>query len=147
MLIKADINYTKTPGLSDEGKTEKDFFEYLMTKFSVKPPQIDITRIQAFMPNILTLSKLYLNRCYDFGFNFNDSERLSCVEFVWNCYKALYPLHQVSRKTIYYFKWVKLIIVPDMFLRSVFFNLVYSSVPIDGEDSAENLDSTVKKRD
>jgi hypothetical protein len=141
ILINEDINCKETPGLSEVGKTEKDIFDYFIKSFAIKKrPQIDISRLQTFMPTILTLCDKYKGRPYDFGFNFADSESLSCVEFVWGCYKALFPLHQIRRDYTYYFKWVRtLVIVPDQFLTSEFFTLQYSSVQIPDTSSAPEL--------
>jgi hypothetical protein len=143
-LIDADIDCKQNSPLNSVGHEEEILFKYLMKCFAKKQPNIDLATIQTFIPNVLKLCNLYIGRCYDFGFNFNDSDKLSCVEYVWECYKALFPLHQVRRKIIYYFKWVKtLVIVPDMFLLSEFFTLQYSSVRIP-EVTTENLYSAIE---
>ena len=146
-LIDADIQCEKPPELSQIGKTEKTLFEYLVKELKEPPPTIiDIQQLKTFMPDILKLSTFYVGRPYDFAFNFTENGALSCVEFVWDCYKALFPLHRIRRKFMYYFQCVRtFVIVPDTFLQSPFFTLQYSSVPISGPLSARKLMSVITK--
>jgi hypothetical protein len=93
------------------------------------------------IPLILDFAKISKGKGYDYLFNFKDSEKFSCVELVWHCYKFLYPLHQVAREGFNYFKWVEtLVIVPDLFLKSEFFKLVY----IDGKEITNHKNEKIQ---
>ena len=67
---------------------------------------------------------------YDFLFNFVNSNKMSCVEFAWYCYRGLFLIHQITRKKYTFFNWFKsLIIVPDQFIESRLFKQVYPACP------------------
>lgn len=83
-----------------------------------------------FMPLVMGLADGSRGVPYDFDFNFINFRTMSCVEFVWFCYKGLFPVHQVKRKIYTYFGFIKTyILVPDLFLASHSFDLVYSGMP------------------
>jgi len=55
---------------------------------------------------------------YDFKFNFENYNDLSCTEYVQSCIKALAPFHGITATEKHYFGlFKKTIIEPDAFLR------------------------------
>lgn len=67
---------------------------------------------------------------YDSEFNFKNFDTLSCTEFVWYCFKCLFPLHRIRVKDFEFFGYLKMpIIIPDVFIKNDFFAFVYSSIP------------------
>jgi hypothetical protein len=77
---------------------------------------------------------------YDFNFNFIDVTTMSCVEFVWFCYKSLFPYHQVKRRPFTYFGSIlTYILVPDLFLESRAFKVVYNSIYPDSNNKSNLL--------
>lgn len=89
-----------------------------------EPPSED-----RIIPLIMGLAEGSKGVPYDFDFNFINFRTMSCVEFVWFCYKGLFPIHQVRRKIFKYFGFINTyILVPDLFLASHSFDLVYSGM-------------------
>ncbi len=84
-----------------------------------------------YVPVIKEAGLSVLGEAYDYDFNFVDFTKMSCVEFVWYAYKCLLPVHRIKRNFYNYFAFVKtFVIVPDDFLKSDAFDLVFSSLPI-----------------
>lgn len=82
---------------------------------------------------------------YDFNFNFRDFTRMSCVEYVWYCFKCIYPLHRIKEESFEFFDWVKLpVIIPDVFIKNDFFKYVYASIP--GIETKPQLISVIDRR-
>ena len=66
---------------------------------------------------------------YDSQFNFKSFDALSCIEFVWYCFKCLFPLHRIRVKDFEYFGMFELpVIVPDVFIKNDYFKYIYSSI-------------------
>jgi hypothetical protein len=84
---------------------------------------------EEYIPLVLTLAKGSAGVPYDYNFNFQNFKSMSCVEFVWFCYKSLFPIHQVKRRVYTFFDFIKtFVMVPDNFLASKAFDLVYCSM-------------------
>lgn len=67
---------------------------------------------------------------YDAEFNFKNFDTLSCTEFVWYCFKCLFPLHRIRVEDFEYFGFLKMpVITADVFIKNDFFAFVYSSIP------------------
>jgi hypothetical protein len=83
--------------------------------------------------------QIYKGRHYDYFFDFSDDNTMSCVEFVWYCFKCAFPVHKVKEAQIKWFKQFgplavnTLVILPDDFVRSDAFEVVYTSVKKDGK--------------
>ncbi|WP_207496982.1 hypothetical protein [Aridibaculum aurantiacum] len=88
---------------------------------------------------VTDMFKIYYKRPYDYLFNFRDVNTLSCVEFIWYCYKCLYPWHNVMENKAHWFKEygpLKVeadVVLPDAFINSGAFDLVYTSVTQHGK--------------
>jgi hypothetical protein len=71
---------------------------------------------------------------YDFKFDFTNPDKMSCVEFAWNCYKCMFPMHGVKRTYFTFFNSKKMrpyILAPDLFIKKRVFNAftpVYISI-------------------
>lgn len=71
---------------------------------------------------------------YDFRFDFTNPDKMSCVEFAWNCYKCMFPMHGVKRTYFTFFNSKKMrpyILAPDLFIKKRVFNAftpVYISI-------------------
>lgn len=90
---------------------------------------------KVYIPVIKEAGLSVLGEAYDYDFNFIDFTKMSCVEFVWYAYKCLLPVHRIRRNFYNYFAFVKaFVIVPDDFLKSDAFELVYSSLPFAGKE-------------
>ena len=75
---------------------------------------------------------------YDFEFNFENFDNLSCIEYVWYCFKFLFPLHRIRVKDFEFFQLIKMpVIVPDVFVRNDFFSYVYTSLPLARKNKKE----------
>lgn len=82
-----------------------------------------------YLPVILELAKQSKGIPYDYDFNFQNFKTMSCVEFVWFCYKSLFPIHQVKRRVYTYFGFIRtFVLVPDLFVASPAFDLIYSGI-------------------
>ncbi|MFO8000453.1 MAG: YiiX/YebB-like N1pC/P60 family cysteine hydrolase [Marinilabilia sp.] len=68
----------------------------------------------------------FIDRPYDFGFNFSDIEALSCTELVYACYKKVLEEYGVTIKSRQVLFLKKQMIIPDDFVTSVF-DLVWKS--------------------
>ncbi len=89
------------------------------------PPQPD-----NYIPLVIELARNSKGIPYDYDFNFQNFKTMSCVEFVWFCYKSLFPIHQVKRRVYTYFGFIKtFVLVPDLFVASKAFDLVYTGIP------------------
>jgi hypothetical protein len=108
------------------GSRQFDVFKTLRSKSKV--PIDNCTDVIANMPTI------YEGRHYDYFFDFSNPDTMSCVEFVWHCFKSLFPVHKVKERPI---KWFRdfgplaidtLVILPDDFVSSPAFDLIYTSV-------------------
>lgn len=67
---------------------------------------------------------------YDFEFDFHNFDSLSCIEYVWYCFKCLFPYHQIKVRDFEFFEIFKLpVIVPDIFIKNRSFRYVYTSLP------------------
>jgi len=85
------------------------------------------------------------NTEYDFKFDFVDPERMSCVEFAWNCYKCFYPMHTIQRKTFTFFSMLDaFILAPDQFTESIAFSSLFKSPP--EFDTRDNFLKFCKKK-
>ena len=128
--------------LKPVAKKQSVFLESLLTD-----PKINIPVVNSFKPVILEIAAAYKGTEYDYGFNFTNMARLSCIEFVWVCYKALFPLHRIDREKVSYFGFVNTyVIVPDMFLRSKLFTLQFNSISDDTIKALTLYEKIRKKR-
>jgi hypothetical protein len=84
---------------------------------------------EAYIPLMMTLANNSKGTPYDFNFNFQNFKKMSCVEFVWFCYKSLFPVHQVKRRVYTFFNFIRtFVMVPDLFLGSKAFDLIYCNI-------------------
>lgn len=82
-----------------------------------------------YIPLMMTLANKSKGTPYDFDFNFQNFKKMSCVEFVWFCYKSLFPIHQVKRRVYTFFNFIRtFVMVPDLFLGSKAFDLIYCNI-------------------
>lgn len=82
---------------------------------------------------------------FDYTFNFKSFDKFSCIEYVWYCYKCLYPLHRIKVSDFEYFRYITVpVIVPDVFLKNDFFKCVYTSFP--GIDNIRQLQKHVQTK-
>lgn len=89
-----------------------------------------------------------LDTPYDFEFDFENFDHFSCIEYVWYCFKCLYPLHRIKVKDFEFFQLIKMpVIVPDVFVRNDFFRYVYTSLPIKNKDINEDEDEDEKEKE
>ena len=66
---------------------------------------------------------------YDKEGNFTDPSKLCCIEYVWLCYLCLFPLHIIELRNFRYFNMVKVLsLIPDVFIRSKYFECRYTSL-------------------
>jgi hypothetical protein len=82
--------------------------------------------LSAAIPVIRLIALQNLGREYDFNFNFNSFDRLSCTEFVYFCTKSLSPfinLKPVIKRILFVSKQM---IIPDAYLAAGA-NLIWSS--------------------
>jgi hypothetical protein len=85
------------------------------------------------------------HRQYDFAFNFTNFDQMSCVEYVWFCYKCLFPLHQIGRRCVRYFNWMRaFVLVPDLFLECDLFEVKFPHDIDQVEYTAQLKDRYVK---
>jgi hypothetical protein len=143
-LICGEINNSNA-GISAAGKDELKVFNAIAN--AVKNNSIDdaidiitgqtgLTK-QDCIQNILAIAKNEFGAPYDYNFTFLTFKNLSCVEFVWYCYKSLYILHNVKRRFFYYFNFLKTcVIVPDSFIGSNFFDVIYTTYKDDSIQSS-----------
>ena len=131
-FICDEINNTE-PKVSTIGKKEMDLYWLFVTEIlhcrsdkQYKPSKIDFIKCLEVIKDIAVIE---LHVPYDYDFNFVNSKYLSCVEYVWYCYKCLLPVHNVKRETLYYFNWIKTYVtVPDTFINSNFFDVIFTSI-------------------
>jgi len=146
-LIDQDTAATSSPTLQQLGQQERAMFDQLKSDYSKQPVVVDKDNVDKFMSNILDIGHDYWGRSYDYEFDFSNQVTVSCVEFVWDCYKALYPLHQIRRKITYYFKLIRTrVLVPDFFLTSEFFVLQYGGSHSQKAKTSMQLYQLVQKR-
>ena len=121
--------------LNIEAKLTEDELQIYDDLFAGK--QVNIAHALGVVKRVAIWNKKS-NIKYDFNFNFIDVTTMSCVEFVWFCYKSLFPYHQVKRRPFTYFgSIVTYILVPDLFLQSRAFNIVYNSIYPDSKDRSK----------
>ncbi|MBO9204395.1 MULTISPECIES: YiiX/YebB-like N1pC/P60 family cysteine hydrolase [Niastella] len=145
----ADVVADKSSIISQIGNREITLFDSLKSDLSTDGRLATIPPREEYVTLVLDMANALLGKQYDFEFNFVDFKRLSCVEFVWYCYKSLFPLHQIRRKFFSYFNWVHtLVMVPDLFLKTQFFKLYYSSVHVENKKGRPDsrLRTFVKRR-
>ncbi len=100
-----------------------------------------------YLPVIMKLAEGSKGIPYDYDFNFQNFKTMSCVEFVWFCYKSLFPVHQVKRRVYTYFGFIKtFVLVPDLFLASPAFDLVYSGIDSVNMNKRKLIQHTKTKR-
>ena len=79
---------------------------------------------------ILERAESLIGAKYDCEFNFRNFETFSCTEFVWYCFKCLFPLHRIKIRDVEFFGFLKMpVIIPDVFIKNDYFSFVYSSIP------------------
>lgn len=67
---------------------------------------------------------------YDSHYDFDNFDKMSCVEYVWYCYKCLFPLHRIRVKDFEFFNLIELpVIIPDVFVKNDYFRYAYCSNP------------------
>ena len=121
--------------LNIEPQLTADELQIYDTLYAGQP--VDLDRAVDIVKRVAIRNKKN-NIKYDFNFNFIDVTTMSCVEFVWFCYKSLFPFHQVKRRPFTYFgSIVTYILVPDLFLQSRAFNIVYNSIYPDSQDRSK----------
>ncbi|MGZ5254212.1 MAG: hypothetical protein ACXWV4_07635 [Flavitalea sp.] len=108
-------------------KLELSLFDRLTREINegnFNPPKPD-----EYIPLMMSLANQSEGIPYDFDFNFQNFKKMSCVEFVWFCYKSLFPIHQVKRRVFTFFGFIRtFVMVPDLFLGSKAFDLIYCSM-------------------
>lgn len=72
------------------------------------------------LPTMRSIALGTLGTPYDFSFNFNDGNRLSCTEFVAHCYRCLLPVHGIvpTRQSFLFGLRHEVVIRPDDFLKA-----------------------------
>ncbi len=113
---------------------ELTVFDSMVQKASPKTAatllQSDQQFEEEYAPVILERARSLLKTAYDLDFNFTDFNQLSCIEFVWYCFKCLFPVHQIKVQDFEYFKFLKLpVIIPDVFIKNKHFRFIYTSLP------------------
>jgi hypothetical protein len=144
-----DVAEDGCPAIRLIGSRELALYDSLKNDLSTDGKLAVIPNRNEYIALILEMAEALLGKQYDFQFNFIDFKRLSCVEFVWYCYKSLFPLHQIRRRFFIYFNCVKtFVLVPDQFLKTRFFKLHFSSVHLDNKKGRQDkrLSSFVKLR-
>ena len=128
------------PAVSIIGKEEMALYWRLVNDImSKKSYNINFTQYLKVIKEIALMEK---HVPYDYNFNFVNSKYLSCVEYVWYCYKCLLPVHNVRRETLYYFNWIKTYVtVPDTFINSNFFNVIFTSI------NSDKIQTELSKKD
>lgn len=122
-----ELILTSTPPIP--GSTQLRIFNSLKSKDNVS--------IDECVDVFAEMYKIYKHRKYDYFFDFSDVCKMSCVEFVWYCFKCAFPVHQVKEAQIKWFKQFgplavnTLVILPDDFVRSDAFEVIYTSVKKD----------------
>jgi hypothetical protein len=126
-FICDEIRSNAPGGINEIGKEEMNIYWPLVQKvMNHDVSTIDFTDALKVIKKVAVMEK---HIPYDYDFDFTDFKYLSCVEFVWYCYKCLLPAHNIRRHTCYYFNWIKTyVVVPDMFINSNFFNVIYTSI-------------------
>lgn len=100
-----------------------------------------------FIPVVLDVAKSVKSVGYDFNFDFQTFHRFSCVSFVWYCFKCLFPIHEVKVEPFYYFTIIKTcVIVPDSFVNSNGFDVIYCSINNTGTDQKKVIDYIKDKK-
>lgn len=130
------------PILNDAlAKREQDMFE-LMEKG-------DHVDMKEFIQLVKDIAKANVDARiqYDFNFDFVDFATMSCIEFVWFCYKSAFPLHRITRKSETYFNFLDCVVLePDAFLRSKTFQVVFTSLGRGGKKDELNSDIPMDKQ-
>lgn len=129
------LEYINQQDTNDEiTKQEQTIYGALQTKVKQDVTNLSVQRDKTFLEYsnqvVLERAQSLIGTPYDFGFNFHDFTRMSCVEYVWYCYKSLYPLHRIKVENFEFFDWIKMrVIIPDVFIKNDFFNYQYCSIP------------------
>jgi len=131
---------SQRPNLKEE---ELKLFEYLDDKTKIKDDSS--TKDNLFES---TFRDLILNRAlslrktpYDTKFDFKNFDKFSCIEYVWYCYKCLFPFHRIRVKDFEFFNSINMpVIVPDVFVKNDFFKYIWSNIP-----RIENIPDDLKK--
>ena len=134
MLDVIEKNHCTPTDLFAIAKREKEVFTTLLeaTKPGSTSGNMETADLYATQYTRLILDRAIslLHTPYDFEFNFGNFESLSCIEYVWYCFKSLYPLHRISVNDFEFFRLIRIpVIVPDVFIRNDFFQFVYTSLP------------------
>ena len=67
---------------------------------------------------------------FDINFDFKSFDKFSCIEYVWYCFRCLYPLHRIKVSDFEYFQFITVpVIMPDVFIKNPFFEYKYTSLP------------------
>lgn len=86
---------------------------------------------QDIYPLIYRTALVQIGKPYDYKFDFDNYNDLSCTEFVQNCFKALTPYHGIGAIERRYFGLLnKSVIEPDAFVRECF-EQVWKSQSVD----------------
>jgi len=121
-------------GMSTEVDGELGIVEHLLKKIKTEIPESSLTdedNFDARYKEVILRNAVALEGTpYDYKFDFKNAQTMSCVEYVWYCYKCLFPLHRIKVRDFEFFEWVKLpVIIPDVFVRNDYFDYVCSSLP------------------
>ncbi|SFP82824.1 hypothetical protein [Parafilimonas terrae] len=85
--------------------------------------------LKMYRKAVTNRAKSLIGTPYDLKFDFENFDSFSCIEFVWYCYKCLFPLHRIRVKDFEFLQSFKVpIIIPDVFVKNDFFKYIYSSV-------------------
>lgn len=78
-------------------------------------------RFEDFFPMVYKTALKQIGKPYDYKFNFEDYNDLSCTEYVQSCIKATTPYHGIEATEKHYFGlFKKSVIEPDAFLKNCF---------------------------
>lgn len=69
-------------------------------------------------PAIYKIALSQVGKSYDFQFNFTNYNNLSCTEYVYYCFKALEPFHELGPQRKRFLIFNKTILTPDAFVAS-----------------------------
>ena len=114
---------------SRELSVYKDLLSRVKPRSELKSEDKTEEHCEGYSSIILDRAASLIDVKYDFEFEFDNFDRLSCIEYVWYCFKCLFPLHRIRVKDFEFFGIFRFpVIVPDVFIRNDFFSVIHCSL-------------------
>lgn len=140
-IIKDTLEASSSEARAVHEKTLRWYKEiYDQVRKSEPLKNIKITKDEC-IKLVLEICNSFIGRKYDMLFSFSDTRKVSCVELAWYSHVFLFSFHQIVRAKERFFSVVATkIVLPDFFIASEWFDLVYS-----GNENINNEKDNLKK--